>query len=105
MVQSPGARALDDPAQYPRLEAWVKGLAGAFASDKRILGWDVWNEPDNTNAGSYTDPPDKVERVLALLPRVRMGALRRSEAAAHQRRVEGRLVVSRQAQPDGEDPA
>ncbi len=69
-VQSPGARALDDPAQYPRLEAWVKGVVGAFANDPRILGWDVWNEPDNTNAGSYTDPPDKEQRVLVLLPRV-----------------------------------
>lgn len=69
-VQSPGASALDDPAQVPRLEAYVKSVVGAFANDKRILGWDVWNEPDNTNAGSYTDPADKVERVLALLPQV-----------------------------------
>jgi len=69
-VQSPGAKALEDPAQYPRLEAWVKGVVGAFANDQRILGWDVWNEPDNVNGGNYTDPADKVERVLALLPRV-----------------------------------
>jgi hypothetical protein len=69
-VQSPGAAALDDPAQIPRLEAYVKGVVGAFANDQRILGWDVWNEPDNTNAGSYTDPADKVGRVLALLPQV-----------------------------------
>jgi hypothetical protein len=69
-LQSPGATALEDPAQYPRLEAWVKGVVGAFANDQRILGWDVWNEPDNTNDGSYTDPPDKVRRVLVLLPRV-----------------------------------
>jgi hypothetical protein len=69
-VQSPGAGALGDPAQYPRLEAWVKGVVSAFANDKRILGWDLWNEPDNTNAGSYTDPADKVQRVLVLLPQV-----------------------------------
>src|SRR5271169_1959433 len=30
-VQSPGAAALQDPAQYPRLEAYVKGVVGAFA--------------------------------------------------------------------------
>ena len=30
-VQSPGAAALDDPAQYPRLEAYVKGVVKAFA--------------------------------------------------------------------------
>ena len=71
-VQSPGAKALADPAQYPRLEAYVKGVIGAFADDPRVLGWDLWNEPGNTNGGSYgkEDPPNKVELVRALLPRV-----------------------------------
>jgi cellulase (glycosyl hydrolase family 5) len=71
-VQSPGAAALKDPSEYPRLEAYVKGVVGAFAKDQRILGWDVWNEPDNTNDGSYasSEPPDKQELVRALLPRV-----------------------------------
>jgi len=71
-VQSPGAEALKDPGEYPRLEAYVKGVVGAFAKDPRILAWDVWNEPDNTNEGSYAglEPPNKVELVLALLPRV-----------------------------------
>lgn len=71
-VQSPGAEALKDPGQYPRLEAYVKGVVGAFAKDKRILAWDVWNEPDNTNEGSYAseEPPNKVDLVLGLLPRV-----------------------------------
>ena len=67
-LQSPGAKALEDPAQYPRLEAYVKGVVGAFAKDDRILGWDIWNEPDNTNAGSYKDPANKAELVAALLP-------------------------------------
>src|SRR5712691_10091053 len=68
--QSPGARALADPAEYPRLEAYVKGVVGAFARDSRILAWDVWNEPDNTNNGSYAklEPKNKGELVLALLP-------------------------------------
>ena len=52
-VQSPGAAALKDPAQVPRLEAYVKGVVGAFANDPRILGWDVWNEPGGMNDGSY----------------------------------------------------
>jgi hypothetical protein len=67
-LQSPGAKALEDPAQYPRLEAYVKGVVGAFAKDERILGWDIWNEPDNTNAGSYKDPANKAELVTVLLP-------------------------------------
>jgi len=71
-VQSPGAAALDDPSQYARLEAYVKGVVKAFGKDDRVLAWDVWNEPDNTNGGSYAsqEPADKVERVLALLPQV-----------------------------------
>lgn len=71
-MQSPGAKALTDPAEYPRLEQYVKGVVGAFARDPRILAWDVWNEPDNTNGGSYgsSEPKNKVELVLALLPQV-----------------------------------
>ena len=37
-MQSPGAKALDDPSQYPRLEAYVKGVVGAFAKDQRVSG-------------------------------------------------------------------
>ncbi len=70
-VQSPGADALQDPSQYPRLEAYVEGVVGAFAKDQRILGWDIWNEPDNLNNSSYgkQEPADKVQLVLALLPK------------------------------------
>jgi hypothetical protein len=71
-VQSPGAAALTDSSQYPRLEAYVRGVVGAFGKDPRVLGWDVWNEPDNTNGQPYSDlePKNKVELVLALLPQV-----------------------------------
>lgn len=71
-LQSPGAAALQNPAQYPRLEAYVKGVVAAFANDKRILAWDVWNEPDNLNTSSYgkLEPANKVDLVLALLPKV-----------------------------------
>jgi len=70
-VQSPGAAALGDEAQYPRLQAYVEGVVGAFAQDERVLAWDIWNEPDNTNGSSYgeREPKNKKEIVLALLPR------------------------------------
>lgn len=70
-LQSPGAQALADPSQYPRLEQYVEGVVGAFAHDRRVLAWDVWNEPDNTNDSSYgkSEPPNKVQLVLALLPK------------------------------------
>ena len=69
-VQSPNRTTLQNPAEYPRLEAYVKGVVGAFAKDQRILAWDIWNEPDNENGGSYgqLEPKNKVELVLALLP-------------------------------------
>jgi hypothetical protein len=65
-VQSPGIKALQDPTQYARLEKYVKGVVGAFADDHRILGWDIWNEPDNSNNGNDLK---KAEIVLQLLPR------------------------------------
>jgi hypothetical protein len=70
-MQAPGAAALKDPAQHARLEAYVKGVVGAFADDRRVLAWDVWNEPDNMNGSSYgkQEPPDKIALVLALLPK------------------------------------
>ncbi len=71
-VQSPGALALEDPPQEPRLRAYVQGVVGAFATDSRILGWDVWNEPSNTNGGAYgrVELKDKQDRVRNLLPKV-----------------------------------
>jgi len=71
-VQSPGKLALADPSQELRLEAYVKGVVGAFAKDDRILGWDVWNEPSNTNGGAYgrVELKDKQKYVLQLLPKV-----------------------------------
>lgn len=70
-VQSPGARGIEDPAYEPKLEAYVKGVVGAFANDDRILGWDIWNEPDNGGGGGYAkeEPKDKAARVAVLLPK------------------------------------
>jgi len=70
-VQGPGAQALADAAQYPRLESYVKDIVGSFAKDDRILGWDVWNEPDNSNASSYVDTSQaRFDHVAFLLPKV-----------------------------------
>jgi len=63
-VQSPGTAGLADKANYPKLEAYVRGVVGAFARDERILGWDVWNEPDNGKEG------EQFAQVAALLPQV-----------------------------------
>ena len=69
-VQSPGAKALEDPAEYPRLKAYVVGVIDAFGHDNRVLAWDLWNEPSNTNKSSYgkQEPANKVQLILNLLP-------------------------------------
>ena len=67
-VQSPGKRELLDPAYEPKLKAYVQGIVGAFANDDRILGWDIWNEPDNKGSDKVSDEPAKVKRVNELLP-------------------------------------
>jgi hypothetical protein len=67
-MQSPGAAALVNEAEYPRLEAYVKGVVSAFANDKRIMSWDIWNEPDNMNTNNYPEPKNKLEMIEKLLP-------------------------------------
>lgn len=71
-VQSPGAKALADPTQYPRLKQYVQGVVGAFARDDRILAWDIWNEPGSDTTDNFPKTElkmeDKIARVTALLP-------------------------------------
>jgi hypothetical protein len=77
-VQSPG-RAMDDPSQNARLERYVEGVIGRFATDERILGWDLWNEPDNEGPNSHwlsEEPVNKNENVNRLLPLVFVWARR-----------------------------
>jgi hypothetical protein len=71
-VQSPGAKGLIDPKQIENALNYAEDVVAAFNIDRRVLAWDVWNEPDNTNASSYqtSELPNKVEVVRALLPKV-----------------------------------
>jgi Cellulase (glycosyl hydrolase family 5) len=70
-VQGPGADLIDDPAYLPVLRDYVTGVIGAFRGDNRILGWDLWNEPDNP-AKQYrkVERADKQQVVAKLLPQV-----------------------------------
>ncbi|MCC6287665.1 MAG: cellulase family glycosylhydrolase [Chitinophagaceae bacterium] len=71
-VQNPGKDALLDSTQYPRLEQYAKGVVAKFAKDDRVLGWDVWNEPENMNNEYYRkmESPDKPKIVEKLLKQV-----------------------------------
>ena len=68
-VQSPGTRGLIDPSYEPKLQAYVVGVVGAFRNDERILGWDIWNEPDNLNDKKPGEAHNKAELVAVLLPK------------------------------------
>jgi hypothetical protein len=66
-VQSPGRAGLADTANYPKLRGYVQGVISAFANDDRILGWDLWNEPDN---GADDRNGEKWRAISTLLPQV-----------------------------------
>ena len=70
-VQSPGAELIDDPNYRRVLYDYVVGVLSQFRADPRIVGWDLWNEPDNP-ARQYrkVERKDKQERVAELLPEV-----------------------------------
>jgi hypothetical protein len=67
-VQAPGRASLEDESGYPKLRAYVEAVVGAFAKDERVLGWDIWNEPDNDAMGAYPAEPNKDQYVERLLP-------------------------------------
>jgi hypothetical protein len=69
-MQAPGAARLSDASQYGKFEAYVKDVVGTFARDKRVVAWDVWNEPNNSGGGNYKPTPRKTELVAGLLGRV-----------------------------------
>ena len=70
-VQSPGAERLGDPRYTGVLHDYVTSVLTQFRTDNRILGWDMWNEPDNpARVYQKVERKDKLERVAELLPQV-----------------------------------
>jgi hypothetical protein len=68
-VQSPGADILTNPARWNKeLKPYVEGVIGHFRADKRVLMWDLMNEPDNNNPPyKGKELAKKVEPSLELL--------------------------------------
>jgi hypothetical protein len=70
-VQSPGAEHLGDPGYTRVLHDYVTGVLTQFRTDERVLGWDLWNEPDNpARVYQKVERKDKLELVAELLPQV-----------------------------------
>lgn len=47
-VRSPNIGIHDNPMRWGLLEAYVKDILSTFKDDKRILMWDLYNEPGNS---------------------------------------------------------
>jgi Cellulase (glycosyl hydrolase family 5) len=68
-VQAPGAEILKHESLWNlELKPYVIGVISHFHDDRRVLMWDLMNEPDNEN-GSYKaqELPNKAEVALRLL--------------------------------------
>ena len=55
-VKDPGKLYYDQPNLTVTLERYVKDMMTSFKHDKRILLWDVYNEPGNEKAGNKSLP-------------------------------------------------
>ncbi len=56
-VQSPSISVVNSgPTAWGRLERYVTDILSTFANDERILLWDLYNEPGNSNNGDKTLP-------------------------------------------------
>ncbi len=55
-MQDPGQPASNDASLFPELEKYVTDVLTRFAHDKRILLWDLYNEPGNSGKRDSTLP-------------------------------------------------
>ena len=55
-VSSPPLAMVNDPAAWPDLERYIKDIVGAFGPDPRVILWDIYNEPGNSNMGEKSRP-------------------------------------------------
>ncbi|WP_346863958.1 family 43 glycosylhydrolase [uncultured Draconibacterium sp.] len=74
-VQSPGRDILQDSKKQDELKEYVQAVISRYKNDERVLIWDLFNEPDNSNAGNFGGgsteqemfPEEKLQRALELL--------------------------------------
>lgn len=75
-VQSPGKDILGNRARHEELKPYVQAVLRRFGKDKRVLAWDLYNEPGNMVANSYgrngtnEELPDKPKYSALLLAAV-----------------------------------
>jgi hypothetical protein len=57
---SPGLKLVADRSAWPDLKKYVQDLIGRFAGDRRVLVWDLYNEPGNSNLGEKSLPLSEI---------------------------------------------
>ena len=55
-TSSPGPRRVTDPAQWPKLHAYISDLLTWFKNDPRVFMWDLYNECTNSGMGKNPSP-------------------------------------------------
>ena len=55
-VQCPGPDLIEAPGRWGILEAYTRGVVSFFRGDRRVLAWDLYNEPGNSGYGAKTLP-------------------------------------------------
>lgn len=60
-VQSPGRVYLESSEKQNELKPYVIGVLTRYKNDPRVLGWDLFNEPDNPNRQAYGSDGTKTE--------------------------------------------
>jgi hypothetical protein len=53
---SPGRERVTGRSHWPSLEAYVQDIIGHFAQDHRVIAWDLYNEPGNSEMGTRSQP-------------------------------------------------
>lgn len=62
-VSSPPLAMVTDRAAWPKLERYLTDLLKTFGNDRRVVAWDLYNEPGNSGMGEKSLP--LVEAVFA----------------------------------------
>jgi len=62
-MRSPGPKVVNDPKAWGRLDRYVSDIVMTFGKDRRILMWDLYNEPGNEKQGDRSLP--LLEQVFA----------------------------------------
>ena len=50
-IPSPGKKVIENPAEWPRLKAYVQDILRTYGQDDRVLYWCLCNEPENFKNG------------------------------------------------------